>query len=61
MSELIRLTVENPSKSLGIKPPQIEVGQRVKAQLFNPNAKRVVNNTQSLYNGEELSGEVIRF
>ena len=59
MSELIRLTVENPSKSLGIKFPQIKVGQRVNAQLFNPNAKRVVNNTQSLYNGEELSGEVI--
>ena len=53
MSELIKLTVTNPTKALNIKSDGFI--------LFNPHAKRVVNNKQSLYDGEELFGEVIPF
>ncbi len=58
MSELIKLAVEAPSKSIGKVAGLIEVGQKVDALLFNPHAKISVNNGQSLYNGEELDGEV---
>ncbi|MCD6433919.1 MAG: amidohydrolase family protein [Sulfurimonas sp.] len=59
MSSLIKLTVQNPAKSLGYKAGTIEVGQKADILLFNPDVKRVVDNEQSLYNGQELSGEVI--
>jgi len=53
MSELIKLTVTNPAKTLNLKTTEFI--------LFNPHAKRVVKNEQSLYDGEELFGEVIYF
>ena len=53
MSELVKLTVTNPAKTLNIKVNGVV--------LFNPHAKRVVDNKQSLYDGEELFGEVISF
>jgi dihydroorotase len=59
MSELIRMSVKNPANSIGLDAGTIEVGQKVNALLFNPLAKVSVDNKQSLYDGEELSGEVI--
>jgi len=61
MSELIRLTVANTAKSIGQSAGTIKVGQRANALLFNPNSTKTVQNQQSLYNGEELSGEVLGF
>ena len=61
MNELIKLTVTNPAKTLGFEAGKIEVGQKADLILFNPHAKRVIDNKQSLYDKEELSGEVILF
>ena len=58
MSKLIELTVKNPAKSIGIEKGLIEVGQKADLILFNPTIKQTINNAQSLYNGEELFGEV---
>lgn len=59
MSELIKLTVENPAKSINKRAGIIKIGQKVNAQLFNPNTKTMVNNNQSLYNNQELDGKVV--
>ncbi len=59
MSELIKLTVKNPASCINQRAGIIEVGQKVNALLFNPHAKTVVQNNQSLYNNETLSGSVI--
>ena len=59
MSDLIKLTVQNSAKSIAKECGTIEVGKRVNALLFNPDVKIVVDNKQSLYNGEELSGKVV--
>lgn len=58
MSELLKLTVRNPAKSIGLEAGVIEVGQTVNAMLFNQHAQVRVNNKQSLYDTEVLSGEV---
>lgn len=58
MSDLVKLAVTNPSKSIGKKAGVIEVGQEVDAILFYQNARTVVENPQSLYNNEELLGRV---
>ena len=50
MSELVKMTVTNPAKILNLKTTEFI--------LFNPHAKSVVQNEQSLYDGEELFGEV---
>ena len=60
MSELMKLTVSNPAKSIGLKKGKIEVGVKADFILFNPKTTKFVQNTQSLYNGEELNGEVIQ-
>ncbi len=60
MTELVKLTSQNPAKSIGKEAGEIKVGQKVNALLFNPNAKRIVDNEQSLYNSRELSGEIIK-
>ena len=59
INELINMTVTNPTKALGLKNKEIAVGQKADLILFNPHAKRVVKNKQSLYNNEELFGKVI--
>lgn len=59
MSKLLKLTVRNPAKSIGIDAGIIEVGQKVNAVLFNPHLKAKINNKQSLYDGEELRGKVL--
>jgi len=61
INELINMTVTNPTKALGLKNKEIAVGQKADLILFNPHAKRVVKNKQSLYNNEELFGEVTLF
>ncbi len=59
MSELLKLTVQNPAKAINRKAGTLEVGQKVGFVLFDVNEKRVVNNAQSLYDGEELFGKVM--
>jgi dihydroorotase len=58
MNELIKLTVTNPAKTLGFEAGKIEVGQKADLILFDPHVNRVIENKQSLYDKEELSGEV---
>ncbi|WP_321778503.1 dihydroorotase [Sulfurimonas sp.] len=59
MSELVKLTTKNSANSIKEKYVNIEVGQKVNAMLFDKNVKNVVNNEQSLYNGQTLNGKVI--
>ena len=61
MSDLIKLTVQNPARALGFEAGTIEVGKKVDLILFDPKVKKVVQNEQSLYNAQELSGEVRSF
>lgn len=59
MSELVKLTSQNPAKSIGLDAGEIKVGSRANAFLFDTEASREVQNEQSLYNCEKLNGEVI--
>lgn len=59
MSELLKLTVRNPAKTVGLDAGVFEVGQKVNAVLFDKNETIKVNNEQSLYNNETLSGQVL--
>jgi len=61
MSELIRLTVINPAKTLGFEAGKIEVGKKINALLFDVNTQKIVTNKQSLYNNHSLYGEVGEF
>ena len=56
MSELIKLTVQNPALSIGQKSGIIKVGSKANFTLFDTNEITKVNNIGSLYNGEELRG-----
>ncbi|MDQ7061703.1 MAG: dihydroorotase [Sulfurimonas sp.] len=58
MTELIKLTVKNPAASINKEAGEIKVGQKANAVLFNPKSVSTICNSQSLYNGEELFGEV---
>ena len=58
MSELIKLTVQNPAISLGYEAGEIKVGEKANFILFDVNEKYIINNEQSLYNKDELSGVV---
>jgi dihydroorotase len=58
MQELIRIAVKNPAKSIGLDLGEIKENQKADLILFNPNSKRVVKNKQSLYDEEELNGEI---
>ncbi|PHQ89820.1 MAG: dihydroorotase [Sulfurimonas sp.] len=60
MSELLKLTVKNPAKSILQEAGEIKVGVRANAILFDTSTSSVVNNIQSLYNKEEVFGEVLR-
>jgi len=60
ISDLVRLTAVNSAKSIGQNSGEIVAGKRLDAVLFNPNVTRTVDNKQSLYNGEQLNGEVLR-
>jgi dihydroorotase len=59
MSELVKLTSHNPAKSIGVEAGEIRVGTQAKAFLFDIKATREVENEQSLYNGEKLTGKVM--
>ncbi len=61
MSELVKLTVQNPAQSIGFEAGSIEVGQKADLLLFDTQKKKTVKNAQSLYDGEELLGEVSFF
>jgi len=58
MSTLIKLCVENPALSLKKTHRRMEVGQKADLILFDVNTSYVVDNPQSLYHGETLSGKV---
>ena len=58
MQDLLKLTVQNPAKSLGLDLGEIKVGSTLNAVLFNKEETLFINNSQSLYNSEELSGRV---
>ncbi|WP_373035535.1 dihydroorotase [Sulfurimonas sp.] len=60
MSDLVRLTSQNPARTIGQEAGEIKVGSPVSAFLFNPDCTKVVDNEQSLYNSQELSGEVVK-
>jgi len=60
MSDLVKLSVSNAARCIGIKAGILEVGSKVNAVLFNPNITKIINNKQSLYNCEELSGEIVK-
>jgi len=60
MQELLKMTSQNPAKSIKLDAGTIKVGQKASMFLFNPDKKRVVDNKQSLYNGEELYGEIVK-
>jgi len=60
MSELVKLTAHNSAKSIKIDAGIIEVAKAAKLVLFNPNGTKKVNNVGSLYNNEELYGEILK-
>jgi dihydroorotase len=57
LSDLIKLTVSNPAKSIAKKGGTIKIGSK-NLILFDTTKKYTINNQQSLYNGEELIGEL---
>ena len=61
MNELIKLTVQNPAKSIGLEAGIIEVGKQANLILFDKEKSFTLNNTQSLFNGDELFGEILNF
>jgi dihydroorotase len=60
MQELLKMTSQNPAKSIKLDAGTIKVGQKASMFLFNPDKKRVIDNKQSLYDGEELYGEIVK-
>ena len=58
MSELLRLTVQNPAKVLGFEAGEIAVGKRVDFILFDSKSENIVDNKQSLYDTQKLIGRV---
>jgi len=59
MSELIRLTVQNPAKALAKESGEISEGMRVDALLFDPRSEQIIENQHSLYHKQSISGEVL--
>jgi dihydroorotase len=58
MSELVKLTVQNPAKSINVDSGVIEVGKEVDCLLFDLEKVTLVQNSHSLYDTQELSGSV---
>lgn len=58
LSRLLELCVRNPLNAIGQNGGEIKVGQRASFMLFDPSKKVTVDEKLSLYNGEELYGEV---
>jgi len=60
MSELVKLTVQNPAKSINKQAGIIEVGQNANLVLFDLHVSEKIANAQSLYDGGEIFGAVIQ-
>ena len=60
MSKLVELTVENSAKSIGVEAGRVTKGSRANFVLFDTNTTTEVVDTLSLYNGEVLSGSVVK-
>ena len=58
LSQLIRLAVENPAKSIGQSAGEIVVGNDADLVLFDPTVSALLNNSHSLYNSDTLFGVV---
>lgn len=59
MSELVQIASKNPASTIGLDAGEIRVGTKANAMLFCVNSSKIVENEQSLYNKEELFGEVL--
>jgi len=59
MQELVKLTSQNPAKTIGLDAGEIKVGSKANVFLFDTKALKEVENEQSLYNGEVLNGKVV--
>lgn len=59
LSEMLRLCVNNPAKSIRKTERMIEVGHKADLVIFDSKADYKVENSQSLYHGETLYGKVI--
>jgi len=59
-ARLVELCVTNPSKAIGVESGRIDVGS-TNLVLFDPNSTRTLANSQSLYDGEILHGEIVDF
>ena len=59
MSELIKLTVQNPAKSIGLQAGIIDVGVKADFILFDKEKSFIIDNSQSLFDGEELFGDIV--
>lgn len=60
MSRLVELSVKNPAEAISLNKGEIQVGSSAEFMLFDTNAKVVMNEKLSLYNSEELYGEIKR-
>jgi len=58
MSKLLKLTAQNPSKSIKKNYGEIAVGNKVNAMLFDASMTKKVSNKQSLYDTHNLDGKV---
>ncbi len=58
MPTLIRLTCKNSAHSIAKNAGEIKVGQVCDMVVFNPQLTTKIQNSNSLYNGEELIGAV---
>ena len=59
MSELVRLTSQNPARSINQSAGVIEVSQKAKFILFDTSKETKVQNVNSLYNGQNLNGRIV--
>jgi dihydroorotase len=58
MSELLKLTVQNPAKVLGFEAGEIAVGKKIDLLIFDKELENIIQNKQLLYDNESLMGKV---
>lgn len=60
MSEFVKLTVQNPAKSVGVKCGEIKLGgSSLETTLFDIKVTSTIDNKQSLYNTQTLYGSIV--